>query len=488
MAVSADIKFDQGPNSDIAGRAVVGTTTDGLVTVSNGNDTGVVNWTFQVLYVPPGSAVGLTTQGPSAVPTFTFTPDVAGTYRIQLTVVGAIATDTDIDIRCFSVAFPNGVIAPPYQRNPGPLPLTGAGGKADEMNFGGQPFGWDGIDSPAPILLFQVLKLVDAAITAGGEANLGANVGGSGEGVFRDKTGVTLNFKKLIAGSNITLTPAADTLTIATAGVGEVNTASNIGGGAEGVFKQKAGVNLEFHSLDAGANMTISLISDVLIFAAANPGETNTASNVGTGPAQGVFKQKAVADLEFHKLLSANANLTIALVGDDIVFTATGGGFPFYHFPAAKLTSSLTADWAVNGNAPLAEDSNNSGLSVRLADDTTEEGFGFEITVPTGAANMQIITLARAETAPGGAVVAKPLFYEREIADGAAVSAWSSSIALTDIDLAANEFFVKDTTSKTLAAWGIAVGQTHQIQITRTSASDTLTGDLAWNSVRVEFT
>ena len=165
-----------------------------------------------------------------------------------------------------------------------------------------------------------------------------------------------------------------------------------------------------------------------------------------------------------------------------------GAGFPSYDFPAVKLTSSLTADWAVNGNAPVVEDSNNSGFSVRLSDDTTEEGFGFEITIPTGATNMQIYTLARAETTPGGAVVAKPLFYEREITDGAAVGSWSSSVALTDIDLAANEFFVEDVTDKTLASWGVDEGQTHQIQITRTSASDTLSGDLAWKLIRVRFT
>lgn len=168
--------------------------------------------------------------------------------------------------------------------------------------------------------------------------------------------------------------------------------------------------------------------------------------------------------------------------------TGTGGGFPFYDWPASKLMSSNTANWAVNGNAPLVADSNDSGLSVRLSDDATEEGFGQEFTVPAGAENMQTITLARAETAPGGAVVAKPLIYFREITDGGAVGSWGSSIALTDIDLAANEFFVKDVTDKTLAAWGIAVGKRYQYQITRTSVSNTLNGDLAWKSIRKEFT
>lgn len=46
-----------------------------------------------------------------------------------------------------------------------------------------------------------------------GEANIGANVG-AGSGWYRDKTGVTLNFKSVIAGLNTELTVAADTITI----------------------------------------------------------------------------------------------------------------------------------------------------------------------------------------------------------------------------------------------------------------------------------
>jgi hypothetical protein len=53
----------------------------------------------------------------------------------------------------------------------------------------------------------------------GGEANTGANVG-TGVGVFRNKTGATLNFKSLVAGTNVTLTPNADEIEISALGVG----------------------------------------------------------------------------------------------------------------------------------------------------------------------------------------------------------------------------------------------------------------------------
>jgi len=56
----------------------------------------------------------------------------------------------------------------------------------------------------------------------GGEINTGANVG-AGAGIFRDKTGVQLNFKSLTAGAGVTLTPSADEIQItATAVAGAV--------------------------------------------------------------------------------------------------------------------------------------------------------------------------------------------------------------------------------------------------------------------------
>jgi len=64
-------------------------------------------------------------------------------------------------------------------------------------------------------------------ITTEGEPNLAANfpVGGSGVGVWKDKVGETLNFRKLIAGSNVTL---------ATTGAGEIEISSTGGGGGGG--------------------------------------------------------------------------------------------------------------------------------------------------------------------------------------------------------------------------------------------------------------
>jgi len=91
-------------------------------------------------------------------------------------------------------------------------------------------------------------------LTAAGTANqiLGMNAGATG-----------LEYKTLIAGSNITITPAAGSVTIAAAASGEANTASNVGVGGVGMFKQKTGVNLELKNVNA-ASGKVSVANDVV--------------------------------------------------------------------------------------------------------------------------------------------------------------------------------------------------------------------------------
>lgn len=55
--------------------------------------------------------------------------------------------------------------------------------------------------------------------SGGGEANTGENVGG-GLGLYKDKNGLVLRFKTLVAGANMTITPDGDTLVFAASGAG----------------------------------------------------------------------------------------------------------------------------------------------------------------------------------------------------------------------------------------------------------------------------
>jgi hypothetical protein len=111
----------------------------------------------------------------------------------------------------------------------------------------------------------------------------------------------------------------------ATAG-GETNTMSNSGGGA-GVYKTKTGVDFELNDVVAGSNITVAGGGagggDITITGGAGGGETNTASNVGSG--SGVFKQKSGADLEF-KSITAGSNITVSGGTNDITITGGAGG------------------------------------------------------------------------------------------------------------------------------------------------------------------
>ena len=101
-------------------------------------------------------------------------------------------------------------------------------------------------------------------------------------------------------------------------GGGEVNTASNLGAGA-GLFKSKVGVDLQFKSLTAGSNVTLTANANDVQIAAS--GEANTSSNVGAG--QGLAKAKSGVDLPFKSLVAGSG---IALTGNtnDVTIATTG--------------------------------------------------------------------------------------------------------------------------------------------------------------------
>lgn len=64
--------------------------------------------------------------------------------------------------------------------------------------------------------------------------------------------------RSIVAGSGVSIDASnPDVLTISATGTGEANTASNVGAGL-GLFKQKAGVNLEFKTLVAGTNISLT--------------------------------------------------------------------------------------------------------------------------------------------------------------------------------------------------------------------------------------
>lgn len=150
MSVAAAVKFVQGFVVGTPGQALFGVLTTN-VTVSNGVNTGVVRWVFEVLAVPTGSAVpiGVAQDGPLS--TWTFSPDVTGGYLVKVTVYSSGDQEQATDARCFGVPELSGHFIPPF------TPRDEFGDAV--LNFGGQTRGW-------AVYLETWLKYVDTLVAS----------------------------------------------------------------------------------------------------------------------------------------------------------------------------------------------------------------------------------------------------------------------------------------------------------------------------------
>ena len=114
--------------------------------------------------------------------------------------------------------------------------------------------------------------------------------------------------------------------------IGEENTASNLGTSSDGsgLFDSKSGVDLQFKRIKAGDNVTLTEEdNDILISASGGStgdGEANTASNLGTSSdGAGLFDSKSGVDLQF-KRIKAGDNVTLTEEDNDVVISVSGGG------------------------------------------------------------------------------------------------------------------------------------------------------------------
>ena len=166
----------------------------------------------------------------------------------------------------------------------------------------------------------------------------------------------------------------------------------------------------------------------------------------------------------------------------------TGPSTTTFIIQAADFDNPNNADWAVNALAPAASDSNNAAIPVRKFDDTTEEGVGFMLTIPSGASSLKFYFKSRAETTPGGTQAAVPRLYFRALNNNAAIDSWSAGFDFNAVSLPTNENWQYDDQTVALATLGITAGEFVQFELTRNtgSVSDTLTGDWTLAELVVE--
>ena len=143
--------------------------------------------------------------------------------------------------------------------------------------------------------------------------------------VKEEGTSVDANVNEInFVGTGVTATQTAAGKVNVTISPGEANTGSNVGTGQGNVFKQKVGVDFQHRTIKAGSNVSVVEGTDEITISAANPsGEVNTASNVGGG--NGLFKQKSGVDLQFRSII-AGTNVSITSGTDTITINSSGGG------------------------------------------------------------------------------------------------------------------------------------------------------------------
>mgnify|MGYP007100046760 CR=1 FL=1 len=181
--------------------------------------------------------------------------------------------------------------------------------------------------------------------SSSGEVNTASNVGTAGVGVFKQKTGVDLEFKKINAGSNkVTITDDTGNNEL-DINVDETNIVhDNLSGFVANEHIDHSSITIAgtgaltgSGTIDSNVNIDLDITAKTAL-ASADPaadylliydtsastykkvlpedlgvtgtGEANTASNIGTGGV-GVFKQKTGVDLEFKKINAGSNKITI---------------------------------------------------------------------------------------------------------------------------------------------------------------------------------
>ena len=134
-------------------------------------------------------------------------------------------------------------------------------------------------------------------VNAQGFAKTASNLGSGAGQAFAGKVGADLQFRSLKAGSNVTITQNGTEITISAAAPsgGEANTASNLGSG-EGVYGAKVGVDLRFKSIKAGANATISSTANEITVNPKVGTTTNTFTGVQTATGFAVSSDRRLKD------------------------------------------------------------------------------------------------------------------------------------------------------------------------------------------------
>ena len=235
-----------------------------------------------------------------------------------------------------------------------------------------------------------------------------------GESLFKEKDGDTITLKGIVGGTGIDVSQDANSITIAIANSGGVaiESVENVGGGAGESFAELDGTQIELRTIAAHAdsiNLTVATNGDLIELT--NSAEINTASNLGSG--EGVFYQKVDEDLEFKSIVAGD-NISISSDNDEITISSSSGAdiaknFQFrVDFDAGGNLDSYTSlptDWTAEIDGAILTITHNVNKELRQISyqgyDATDDNYtvryptpGYPCTVPaTGTDNAPSVTV-----------------------------------------------------------------------------------------------
>lgn len=288
------------------------------------------------------------------------------------------------------------------------------------------------------------------AQNGGGESNTASNVG-SGQGIFRDKTGSTINLRSISGTNDISAIVNSDVIEISgsslldlagsrsmtgTLNMGnqDISNVNNINGvsitshvnrhadggpdelnvnNLSGLLADPQSINLRVNgtlqgtrpeiNLIEGANISVSAVDDApnnrinITVTSTDTGESNTATNVGAG--SGLFRDKTGVNLNFRSIsgtndISTSVNSDVVEVNGDLLLPRSGG---------RAMTGSLNmgnSDISNIKDLTFASEFNIGSVSGSLAVDWNNSSFqqvtltgnvtSVTFTDPPGVARLQL--------------------------------------------------------------------------------------------------
>ena len=203
-------------------------------------------------------------------------------------------------------------------------------------------------------------------LAVGGTPSTASNLGSTAgrQGVYASEAGSVFQFKSLIPGAGAGASVAGGELTLSAPGT-NVTLAS---AGGTSLVSAGTGPALAVKGVSAGTRASVTASGTALTVAGNPAGETNTASNLGTG-AQ-FYSTKVGVDLRFRSLVGSGS-LTVTQNTNDITLSYAVPGLPSFPWFVSHAVSSGIAGGTATASTwlprTLTTVTGNSGANVQLA-------------------------------------------------------------------------------------------------------------------------